>query len=171
MMLHTDQINELATALSKAQGQIKSAEKDGTNPHFKSHYSTLDSVWEALRDPLSKNGLSISQTLSCENEMIILTTILMHSSGQWIKSSMPIIRVTATPQAIGSACTYMKRYSLAAIAGVTSGEDDDGNEAEKNHTPPRPAPKKIPPPSPPPKEVSTPKKDFCVPFGRAKRAS
>jgi hypothetical protein len=131
-MNQSEQINELASALAKAQGIIQSASKDGLNPHFKNRYATLDSIWEAIRDPLSKNGLAVTQSMISEGDMLYLTTTLMHSSGQWIKSTMPLINNKATPQALGSACTYMRRYSLAAIVGATSGDDDDANEAEKH---------------------------------------
>lgn len=133
--MKSEQINELATALAKAQGQIKSAEFDGANPHFKSKYSTLDSIWKSCRGPLSSNGLSVVQTISQEGENISLETLLLHASGQWISSKIPLISGKPTPQALGSACSYMKRYSLAALVGVTSGkeeEEDDGNAAQEH---------------------------------------
>lgn len=133
--MKSDQINELACALSKAQGEMRAASKDGLNPHRKSKYATLDSIWDACREPLSKNGLSISQLISQEGESVSLVTMLMHSSGQWIQSTIPVTAGKVGPQEIGAALTYMRRYSLAAIAGVTVDEDDDGEEAQKNHVP------------------------------------
>jgi hypothetical protein len=138
--LQSPAINELAAALCKAQGEIKSAKEDKTNPHFKSSYASLDSVWEACRDPLTKHGLSVVQLPNVEGEMLILTTMLMHTSGQWIKSRMPITSAKMTPQAIGSGMTYMRRYCLASLVGVAPKDwDDDGNEAQstsgKNFTP------------------------------------
>jgi ERF superfamily len=127
--LTSENINELASALCKAQGEIKSAVEDKVNPHFKSSYASLDSVWQACRDALSKNGLSVVQLPVVDGEFLFLTTMLIHTSGQWIKSKMPITSAKMTPQAIGSGMTYMRRYCLAAMVGVAPG-DDDGNEAQ-----------------------------------------
>lgn len=118
--MKSEQINELAKALSAAQGAMEGAKKDTVNPFFKSRYADLGSVWEAIRGPLSKNGLSVVQTVDDTK----LITTLMHSSGQWIDSSYPISAKDATPQAIGSAMTYARRYALAAIVGVYQTDDD-----------------------------------------------
>ncbi len=128
-MSQSENINELASALSKAQGEITAALEDKVNPHFKASYASLSSVWEACRSQLSKNGLAIIQTMQNEGEQLMLITTLTHSSGQWIKSYLPISTVKATPQALGSAITYMRRYSLAAMVGVAPDEDDDANAA------------------------------------------
>ena len=130
MNLTSENINELACALAKAQGEISSAIEDKVNPHFKSSYASLSSIWEACRLPLSKNGLAVIQVMSSENQELVLITTLAHSSGQWIKSILPISNVKATPQALGSAITYMRRYSLAAMVGVAPDDDDDGNQAQ-----------------------------------------
>ncbi len=131
MNTQSEQINELATALSKAQGEIIPAVKDNINPHFKSKYADLSSVWNACRGPLSKHGLSIIQTMNEENGKLYLCTTLAHSSGQWIKSSLPILNEKANAQGLGSAITYMRRYSLSAMVGVAPDDDDDGNAASK----------------------------------------
>lgn len=130
MNFQSENINELATALAKAQGQMVTAKKDKKNPFFKSTYADLSSIWDACRNALSQNGLAVIQTTqSVENRLEMVTT-LVHSSGQWIKSQMPILVDKPTPQAIGSAQTYYRRYALAAIVGVVaSEEDDDGNAA------------------------------------------
>lgn len=126
----SESINELAAALAKAQGEFTPALKDSANPFFKSKYANLCSIVKACQEPLSKNGLSISQaTNKDESGSWVLTTTLMHSSGQWLKSITPIITLKADIQSFGSACTYARRYSLAAIAGVTTDEDDDGEGA------------------------------------------
>lgn len=128
-MNQTENINELTLALSKAQGEITAALEDKVNPHFKSSYASLSSVWEACRSQLSKNGLAVMQTIQNEGDTLTLVTTLSHSSGQWIKSYLPISTTKATPQALGSAITYMRRYSLAAMVGVAPDEDDDANAA------------------------------------------
>jgi hypothetical protein len=127
----SDSIAELAAALAKAQGQIKSAAKDKTNPHFKSKYADLASVWDAIREPLSTNGLSVTQLYSNTQDSVIVVTMLLHASGQWIKSrgSMPVAQKTA--QGFGSSLTYLRRYSLSALVGVAADEDDDGNAASR----------------------------------------
>lgn len=129
-MNHSEQINELAEALAKAQGQIEGAKKDSANPFFKSKYADLASVWEACRVQLSSNGLSVTQCPEESENGIAIETMLLHSSGQWIKSryTMPVSKLDA--QAVGSAITYARRYALSAIIGIAP-EDDDGNSAAK----------------------------------------
>ena len=127
-MTHSEQINELATALAKAQGQIEGAKKDSTNPHFKSSYADLASVWDACRKALSSNGLSVAQGAESEDGRVGITTILMHASGQWMRSTLLMRPMKDDPQGIGSCVTYARRYALAAIVGVAP-EDDDGNAA------------------------------------------
>ena len=128
-MLKSEQINELATALALAQGEMQAAEKDGTNPHFRSSYATLASVWESIRLPLSAHGLSIVQSPgSTEGGMMHITTILLHKSGQYIEDIFQIPAGAMTPQGMGSAITYARRYTLMAICGIAA-DDDDGNEA------------------------------------------
>lgn len=122
--LQSDSIDELAAALSKAQLSISAALKDSNNPFFKSKYADLTSVWSACRKELSENGLSVSQVLDGMN----LVTTLMHSSGQWVRGSCPLILVKQDMQSLGSSVTYARRYSLAAICGVVQ-DDDDGNLA------------------------------------------
>lgn len=133
-MIKSEDIKELAAALAKAQGQIEGAKKDTVNPFFKSKYADLASVWDAIRKPLSDNGLSIIQTTRPptkeEDNFMVLNTTLMHSSGQWVSSAIPVVAKDQTPQAMGSALTYSRRYSLAAIVGVYQ-EDDDANAAQK----------------------------------------
>ena len=128
-MLQSESIKELATALAKAQGELKHASKDSVNPHFKSKYADLASVWEACREALSNNGLSIVQCGGeFGNNIMPLTTMLMHTSGEWIQQTMTAPVSKPDPQGIGSCMTYMRRYALAAFVGVYQ-DDDDGNSA------------------------------------------
>jgi len=122
-------IAELALSLSKAQGAIKGALKDSLNPHFKTKYADLASVWDACREQLAKNELSVVQMPDVsETGGVAIETILMHSSGQWISSRfvMPLAKPDA--HGVGSAITYARRYALAAMVGIAP-EDDDGNKA------------------------------------------
>ncbi len=132
--MQSEHINELAAALSKAQGEIQGAKKDCANPFFKSKYADLSSIWDACREPLTKNGLSVIQTTGEISGHQYLFTLLAHSSGQWIRSQMLIVVAKADIQAFGSGLTYCRRYSLAMITGVCP-EDDDGNAAVKQQAP------------------------------------
>lgn len=129
-MKMSDSIKELATALAKAQGEIKGAVKDSANPFFKSKYADLASVVEAIRAAFSKNGLAYVQTVepSDKNEVRV-STIITHASGEWIDCGILALPVSkADAQGYGSALTYARRYSLSAAVGVAP-EDDDGNAA------------------------------------------
>lgn len=129
-MNKSESIKELATALSKAQSEIKSAAKDAENPHFKAAYATLASVWDACRAPLTKNNLSVVQTLHSTPEgKIRCDTTLLHTSGEFISSSMPVLSQRQDMQGLGSAITYARRYALSALVGVAPDDDDDGNGA------------------------------------------
>ena len=134
-MNKSEQINELATALAKAQGEIKNAVKDSANPYYKSRYADLASVWEACRTALSSNGLAVSQIPELRDSgMVSVHTMLLHSSGQWLSGELSMVPVKNDPQGIGSCITYIRRYALAAIVGI-SPEDDDGNAASGTTTP------------------------------------
>lgn len=124
----SENINELAMALSKCQGEMSPAIKDSINPHFKNKFATLYSIWEACREPLSKNGLSVVQTMDFIAEKLCLTTKLMHSSGQWLSSTVPVISAKNDAQGIGSALSYFKRYSLSALLGICTADEDDDAE-------------------------------------------
>lgn len=142
-MKRSEQINELVTALSAAQGAIKPAPKDAENPHLKSRYTTLDSIIETIKPALAANGLAFTQLLAGDENGTALTTALFHSSGQWLSTTASFEAGTGhrginALQAFGSALTYMKRYQLAAMLGISSGDDDDGQAGDKV----RPAPAK-----------------------------
>lgn len=130
-MNKSESIAELATALAKAQGEIKGAVKDSSNPFFKSSYADLASVWDACRKPLSDNGLAVIQTMDFlpdNPEFVVVDTTLTHSSGQWISGRLVVKPVKSDPQGSGSCITYLRRYSLQSIVGIAP-EDDDGNAA------------------------------------------
>jgi hypothetical protein len=142
-MNSSETINELAMALSKAQGMIKGAVEDSTNPHFKSKYASLQSYIDAARDPLAKNGLAVTQLLTdnqCESiNLITIETVLMHSSGQWIASTFSIPVSKSDAQGFGSACTYARRYSYAAIVGIAPTDDDGQAAVQQSSAPATPA--------------------------------
>ena len=127
-------LEKLATALAKAQSEIVGARKTSKNPYFKSDYADLFEVLEATRPILSKHGLSIVQTnggveVIGTTAFLHVGTMLMHTSGQWIRSFIPLpIETPINCHKLGSAMTYGRRYGLAAIVGIAQ-MDDDGNAA------------------------------------------
>ncbi len=125
----SESIGQLAAALALAQSEIENAEKDTANPFFKSKYADLASVWRACRVPLTKNGLAILQPASASGNLVTVTTILAHKSGEWISCELTMPCEKGGPQAIGSCITYGRRYGLSAMVGIAS-DDDDGEAAE-----------------------------------------
>jgi hypothetical protein len=137
-MRTSTEINELAKALAAAQGEIKNAHLNKVNPHFKSRYADLAAIRDAVIPALSKHGIAVMQTTQQDifNENVpgfVVLTTLVHSSGQWIESEYPIPLVVDKPQIMGSAYTYARRYSLAAICGIAAEEDDDANAAQQSN--------------------------------------
>ena len=139
-MERSETINELAAALAAAQGKIENASKDSANPYFLSRYTDLASIWDAIRGPLSAQGLAVVQPVRVDGSSVTVTTLLAHSSGQWISSDLTMIAQRQlkdrggwekldSPQAIGSCTTYARRYGLSAMVGVAP-EDDDAEGAE-----------------------------------------
>lgn len=131
----SEDIKELVSALSKAQGKMETAKFNRVNPHYKNRYADFTAVMDACRHPLADNGLSIMQYCETINDKLTLVTMLAHTSGQWIKSYFPLNPVNMTSQAIGSAMTYAKRYSLSAMLGIVSDDEDDDGEASHGRFP------------------------------------
>lgn len=127
----SEQLNELALALAKAQGEMLIAGKDSKNPFFKSNYADFATIVRASRPALAKHGLSVIQrVITQEDGVEVLYTMLLHASGQYVEGRMKINPVKQDVQSMGSAITYLKRYAYAAMVGVTAAdEDDDGQEA------------------------------------------
>lgn len=116
---------ELAKALAKFQSEIKDPSKSGKANYGK--YVTLDELLESIRPVLSQNGLSFLQFPGGDGQLITISTVLLHSSGEWIESEPFTLKSQKVdPQGAGSAVTYGRRYSLSAILGVAWDTDDDG---------------------------------------------
>jgi hypothetical protein len=129
MIETSESIKEIATALAKAQAAMHGATKDGKNPAFKSTYASLASVVDAARGPLTSNGITFMQAPGTIAEHgLPITTMLAHTSGEWIKTTFHIPVVKRDPQGVGSATTYGCRYSLMAVLGLPP-VDDDGEAA------------------------------------------
>lgn len=159
-MQHSDQVNELFTALSKALGEIESLPLNKTNPHFKSKYADLAVTIEKAKPALMKHGLMLIQAVENSGEMYVVESMITHSSGQWIKSAVSLILTKKDMQGLGSATTYAKRYAAQSLLFVAGDEDDDGNAASAaapqngkpppgKQTPPAKAPPAQKPPPPP----------------------
>ena len=136
-MRKSESISELSKALAKFQEEVKQPLKDKNNPFFKSKYVPLENVVEAITDVAPKNGLSFVQwALNDENGRVGVATMLMHESGEWIEFDAVHMKADKeTAQGAGALITYLKRYSLSAVFGITSDQDDDGNGASGNKAP------------------------------------
>lgn len=140
-------VGAIAKAIADAQIEIGAAIMDAKNPHFGSRYATLASVMDAAK-PLAKHGVAVSQAAEVIDGRVIISTILMHSSGEWISESISLKPRQDDPQSVGSAITYGRRYLLAALAGIAADEDDDGNAATDPRKVQKPTPKPAARPEP-----------------------
>jgi hypothetical protein len=132
METQSDKIDMLIPALVKAQSEMKFAEKDGTNPHFKSKYSSYESIRSVCKKPLSDNGLSLTHHLDVEDGKRVLITQVTHISGQWMRSYLMLPQVEKeSPQAVGSSISYSKRYTLSSLLAICTCEDDYGETVEQ----------------------------------------
>jgi len=126
----SSEIDKLATALAKAQAELEGAKKESVNPFFKSGYADLHAVIKSSFPFLSKHGLSVSQGNEIIPGAICVTTLLMHTSGQWLRSKIKLPLKDVTSQGVGAAMTYGRRYGLSAIVGIAQ-YDDDANSISK----------------------------------------
>jgi hypothetical protein len=167
-VLKSESIAALAKAIALSQLHVENALKSSTNPHFKSKYADLAEILNTVRPVFSANGIAIVQTPTFESGVASVETMLCHESGEFISSicSSPVSKQDA--QGIGSAITYLRRYSLAAMCGVAQ-EDDDGNGASDKDKPKQPATPKQPPtnqtlakPTPEVKKLSNDERELGV---------
>lgn len=131
-MRTSDSIKHIAPALLAAQKQMTFAATNSTNPHFRNKYAGLPQVIDAIKGPLNDNGITFIQTPSIpaiDDVRLVLVTRLLHESGEWIEDTAICPMPKQDPQGLGSAMTYLRRYSLAAICGLY--QDDDDGEAAK----------------------------------------
>ena len=142
-MKQSEQINELAAALAKAQAVMPKAKMSGVNSRFADKatgktgaYATLDDIRDAVKDTLTANGISYTQHPYAINGEVGVETMLIHSSGQWMRSRFGVPALKHDPQAYGSLLTYVRKFALAAAAGVSTQEDTDADEV--SHEPPSP---------------------------------
>lgn len=129
----------LYKAILAAQAKIPTVRKNGQNPHFKSKYATLDEIWETVQKPLNDAGIIVVCDVYTHNGERLLTTRAIHAAtGEEIACTFPIMAAGTSPQAIGSAMTYARRYTLTALLEIVTGDgvDDDGEAATTTRNPP-----------------------------------
>ncbi len=134
MLTTSDTLDKFAGAMAKVQEGIGGAIKGNINPAFKSKYADLSAVWEAWQAIGPVNGFSVMQLpglYDAEAKAMGMDQIVMHASGQWVRSNMSVPLGKVDAQGYGSAATYARRYALAAAVGICP-EDDDGNGAVGN---------------------------------------
>ena len=143
-MNKSESIQNLSAALSKTQAEMPAIKFDSKNPFLKNDYASLGAIIAGARPVIAKHGLSVSQLTFGEDGVAGGETVLMHTSGEWISSSisMPIgeEKGKSSAQVAGSIVTYLRRYSLASILGIYSDEDGDGNKPEPTRKPARTKP-------------------------------
>lgn len=130
-MNRSESITEINKALNNFHKEVKQPFKDKNNPFYKSKYVPLENVAEAIDKTSTKFGLTYTQyPVSNEKGEVGVATILHHESGEYMEYPPLMVKPEKnTPQGVGSAITYSRRYSLSAVFGITSDQDDDGNEA------------------------------------------
>lgn len=128
MLTHSESVAKIAAALVKVSAEIENPHRNARNPHFKNDYADLSEIVNVSRPILTKHGLTIMQCPGMEDGHLTLDSLVLHESGEWIKgvASSPLPK--NDPQGVGSATTYLRRYSLAALLGLAQ-EDDDGEGA------------------------------------------
>jgi hypothetical protein len=152
-MDRSEQLGELFSALAKAQSELLAVPFDSKNPHFGNEFASLAAIQDATKPVLAKNGLAVSQILDSTPEGFVLHTLLGHSSGQHVTSTIRLVLAKNDMQALGSATTYAKRYAWQALVGVSGDQDDDAEAAVgRDQKPARPPVKNYAPASAEPRE-------------------
>lgn len=162
----------LISALKAVQSELKPILKNAENPHFRSSYVDLAGASEVILPLLSKHGLCVTQMGELHDTRFVIATRLMHESGDMIESRWPVISEKQTAQALGSAVTYARRYSLMAIVGASSTDDDDGSAATNLQPTKQPeAPRYAPPTTKTPDIVEKPLIDQISDLARVKNVT
>jgi hypothetical protein len=111
------------------QADLEPARKEAVNPHFRSRYADLAACLEAVRAPMAKHGLALSQHAGLDGDVVTLTTLLLHTSGEFLQSTAGVRLAKHDAPSVGSALTYLRRYALSAVVGLSAEADDDGAAA------------------------------------------
>lgn len=143
-MKTSEAIDQIAGALAKAQGQLSNVTKDKINPHFKSGYASLDSTLDVIRDVFAKHDLALVQGCAVVGEEILMRSRVIHKSGQWIETELPLLLTKNDMQGMGSGISYARRYLAQAMAGIAQAdEDNDGQDAATKPATKKPAAPKL----------------------------
>lgn len=126
-MKTSDSIKNILPALFKVKSEIKELSKGAENPYFNSSYADLNTHLDGIEPALAKHDLMVLQPVQRDESGDYVETIVYHSSGEWVSSSMSL-QTVADMQKAGSAVTYARRYTLGALFSVKT-VDDDGNAA------------------------------------------
>ena len=116
--------NQLLESLAKMQGNLENAKKESENPFFKSRYADLNTCLQTAKKVLAENGLSVSQHCTFDGNMVQCVTVLGHSSGQMMVSTLNVPVTKKDPQGIGMAITYARRYAFSSVIGLAQADDD-----------------------------------------------
>ena len=130
-MEQSESINELTSALAKAQSEIRNPSKNTKNTFFKNEYADLTSVLGCIRPVASANGLSFIQSVEAYNGNVAVSSQISHVSGQWVKqvASVELPKSSKNPiQDLGSIATYLKRYQAQSMWAVCADEDTDAQD-------------------------------------------
>jgi hypothetical protein len=124
-------------AIARAQASIRNPRLDGVNPHFRSRYATLGACIDAVRPHLAEQGVAVANDAIVSDGILTVSTVLSRGA-ESVRLSPLSVPAPAKPQELGSAITYLRRYSLCAALSIVGDADDDGNAAQQAE---RPAPK------------------------------
>jgi hypothetical protein len=149
-------LGKLAMALAKAQGAFKALKRDAkaeiimkSGGKYGYSYATLAACFEACREALSTNEIAITQVLNTKEGELVLTTRMIHSSGEFISSDV-LIPIDSEAknfiQGVGSSITYIRRYTYCSLVGIVADEDDDGQAGGGQANMRQPAQKRAAPP-------------------------
>jgi len=119
----------IAQALAAAQAEMKNPPLDSVNPHFKSKFASLAGLLHSCKPVLAKHGIALVQELKEADGGVACVTHLLHESGSVAYGPAFFPANKQDAQGYGSACTYARRYTLAAVLGLVGEEDDDANAA------------------------------------------
>lgn len=134
-MERSETIAKVAAAIAATQGQLENVAKDAENPHFRNRYASLPAILDAVRPVLAKNKLAVVQfPINTDEGRVGVETTILHESGEYLSHSFAVRLTKDDAQGAGSALTYCRRYSLAAVLSISQ-DDDDGNAAAEPQRP------------------------------------
>ncbi len=143
--MQSETIGKLAEALAKAQGALNAASKDSKGNYGK--YATLAELWDTAREPLSDHGLSVMQATEFVGDRLAIRTVIAHTSGEWLDGLYPVKPAQDTPMGLGAALSFARRYTFAAMCGLTAEDSEaagsagypNGNSGNRQTTTGKPA--------------------------------